>query len=82
MIMRYVAIAVVLMLGGPAYSQDYTSSGYCTPWCSLSYGRDCSYHTFQQCLDASRGATNSCYSNPFLYQCRRPSVPNRSGRRR
>ena len=80
--MRLAAIAIALMLGTTAYAQNYSSSEYCDPWCSLSYARDCAYHTFQQCLDSSRGNTLSCYPNPFLSQCRRASAPDQKSRRR
>ena len=82
MAMRYVAITVFLMFGTAAYAQDYTTAEYCDPWCSQSYGRDCNYHTFQQCMDTSRGTTNTCYSNPFLYLCQRHPTAERSSRRR
>jgi Protein of unknown function (DUF3551) len=83
--MRPVLIGVfILILGGMALAQDYTSSQYCDPWCVRARGGggfDCSYHTFQQCL-ASASGTGHCYENPFLYQCRRPSPANSSARRR
>ena len=85
--MRYVLIGiVVLMLGGVAYSQDYTSSQYCDPWCTQGSpedgGLECSYHTFEQCLAAASGTGNHCYQNPFLYQCRRPTAGDRPRTRR
>jgi hypothetical protein len=70
-VMRLLFIPVALALGAAAHAQDYSSSEYCDPWCSHSAGRDCSYHTFQQCLAETSGK-RSCYSNPFLYQCSRP----------
>ncbi len=79
--MRLAATAIALMLGTTAYAQDYSSAEYCDPWCSLPYARDCNYHTFRQCLDSSRGTSLSCYENPFLNQCRRPSAADRTGRR-
>jgi hypothetical protein len=84
--MRHVLIGVfILMLGGMALAQDYTSSQYCDPWCertsSEASALDCSYHTFQQCL-AAASATGYCYENPFLYQCRRTSPANSPARRR
>jgi hypothetical protein len=81
MAMRYAATAVFLMFGAAAYAQDYTTAEYCDPWCTLSYGRDCNYHTFKQCMAASWGTTNSCYSNPFLYLCRRHNTAERASRR-
>ena len=84
--MRHVLIGVfILILGGMALAQDFTSSQYCDPWCERDSpdgsGLDCSYHTFQQCL-AAASATSHCYENPFLYQCRRTSPANSPARRR
>jgi hypothetical protein len=76
--MRQVLTGIaVLMLGGVAFAQDYTSSEYCDPWCvhGRSGGLDCSYHTFQQCLVTTRGFGSHCDQNPFLYLCRRPIAP-------
>jgi hypothetical protein len=81
MTMRLAATAIFLILGTTAYAQDYSSSEYCDPWCSLSYARDCTYHTFEQCLVSIRGTSLGCYENPFLYQCRRPSAADRTVRR-
>jgi hypothetical protein len=81
MTMRLAATAIFLFLGAAAYAQDYSSSEYCDPWCSLSYARDCTYRTFEQCLVSIRGTSLSCYQNPFLYQCRRQSAANRTARR-
>jgi len=71
-----------LMLGGAAFAQDYTSAGYCDPWCQGRGGGalDCSYRTFEQCLVTTRGMGTHCYENPFLYLCRRPIEPSPSRR--
>jgi hypothetical protein len=82
--MRHVLIgAFMLILGGMALAQDYTSSEYCDPWClrTRGGGLNCNYHTFQQCLAAASG-TGHCYENPILYQCRRSSPANSPARRR
>jgi hypothetical protein len=82
--MHHVLIGVfILMLGGMALAQDFTSSEYCDPWCERNKGggMDCSYHTLQQCLAAASGR-GRCLENPFLYQCRRASPANSSARRR
>ncbi len=74
--MRLVLMGIaVLMLGGVAFAQSYTSSEYCDPWCMEGrggMGLDCSYHNFQQCLVSTRGLGTHCIENPFLSQCRRP----------
>jgi len=80
--MRYALAVTAMVFGTAAYSQDFTSSGYCDPWCTLPYARDCNYHTLAMCLDASRGTTQGCYQNPFLGQCRRPVAAERPYRRR
>jgi hypothetical protein len=82
MALRHGAIALVFIFGTAAYAQDYTSSEYCDPWCTQSYGRDCNYHTFRQCMATSRGTTSTCYRNPFLFMCRRHTEPVRPSRRR
>jgi uncharacterized protein DUF3551 len=80
--MRLAFIAFALLFATGAYAQDRSSSEYCDPWCSQPYARDCSYHTFQQCLAAASGTTITCYPNPFLDQCSRPSAHDRSIRSR
>jgi hypothetical protein len=80
--MRPACVAFALLFAGGAHAQDYSSSEYCDPWCSHSLARDCSYHTIQQCLAASSGTTITCYPNPFLDQCSRPSAHDRSIRSR
>jgi hypothetical protein len=81
--MRQVLIALVLsMVGGAAFAQDYTSGGYCAPWCQKGRGggMDCSYYTFEQCLVTTRGLGTHCYENPFLPLCRRPAAADRPPR--
>jgi hypothetical protein len=81
--MRYALIAfAVVLFTGTALAQDYTTSGYCAPWCLLgprSGGLDCSYYTYNQCLATRSGVGGSCEVNPFLSQCRR--APERPVRR-
>jgi hypothetical protein len=81
--MRQVLTGIaVLMLGGVAFAQDYTSSEYCDPWCvrGRGDGLDCSYHTFQQCLATASGMGSHCTENPFLPLCRRPLAASPSRR--
>jgi hypothetical protein len=81
--MRHVLTGIaVLMLGGVAFAQNYTSSEYCDPWCvrGRDNGLDCSYHTFQQCLVTTRGMGSHCDQNPFLYLCSRPIATGPSRR--
>jgi hypothetical protein len=63
----------VLMLGGTAYAQDYTSSEYCDPVC-IEHGSgrtDCSYHTYAQCEASRSGVGGACVDNPLLSLCRK-----------
>jgi Protein of unknown function (DUF3551) len=83
--MRRVLIGVVLsMLGGVAFAQDYTSGGYCAPWCQggRGGGLGCSYYTFQQCLDSARGQGTHCYENPLLHLCTRGKATAQDRRKR
>ena len=83
--MRYALIGfTVLLLGGTAYSQDYTSSEYCDPVC-LQHGsgrQDCSYHNYAQCEASRSGIGGECVTNPFLGQCARGSVGHRARHRK
>jgi hypothetical protein len=82
--MRYLLVGLgLLMTGGVAAAQDYSSSGYCTPWCLTfpSGGQDCSYNTFEQCRISSQGVGGSCQTNPFLSQCTRPRQSARQRQR-
>jgi len=75
--MRYALIGfAVLILGGTAYSQDYTSSEYCDPVCLITGGRsggsyDCTYHSYAQCYATRSGTGGDCMDNPFLSMCKR-----------
>jgi hypothetical protein len=75
----------VLMLGGTAYSQDYTSSEYCDPVC-IEHGSgryDCSYHNYAQCYASRMGVGGACVDNPMLSLCRRgPAVVAHSAHHR
>jgi hypothetical protein len=45
------------------------------PWCANmggSYGFDCSYFTFEQCMATARGLGNFCSPNPSLQAGSRP----------
>jgi len=73
--MRYILIgaAALLVSADVATAQDYSSSGYCSPWClSRRNAQDCSYHTFEQCRVSGLGVGGSCVQNPFLSMCTRP----------
>jgi Protein of unknown function (DUF3551) len=78
--MRLAFMTLALALAGAAHAQDYSSSEYCDPWCSLPLAQDCAYHAFQQCLASSGGAKFSCYPNPFIGQCSRGGAHDRAAR--
>jgi Protein of unknown function (DUF3551) len=75
--MRQALIAVLALIwGGTATAQDFTSAGYCDPWCEMGRGGglDCTYRTFNQCWVSTQGSGTHCYENPFLSMCRRPGA--------
>ena len=50
-------------------------SSQTAPWCAYmggGYGFDCSYFTFQQCMDTARGLGNYCQPNPRAQLVQRP----------
>jgi Protein of unknown function (DUF3551) len=88
--MRRIVMGVVLMMsglmmsGGMAFAQDYTTADYCDPWCQGGKGPlGCSYHTFEQCLVTTRGLGTHCYENPLLHLCtRHVAAPDRPAHRK
>lgn len=45
----------------------HAGSRQITPWCAFmggTYGYDCSYFTFEQCMETARGLGNHCIPNP------------------
>ena len=43
---------------------------------------DCSYRTWQQCIESARGLTNVCVANPFWHGPRQqPTAQGKKGRR-
>ena len=82
--MRHVIIGIALMIsGGAASAQDYSTSQYCSPWCLQfrSGTQDCSYNTFEQCRVSSVGVGGFCVQNPYLSQCTRKPVRRQQPRR-
>jgi hypothetical protein len=82
--MRQALIGIALLLsGGTAMAQDYTTSQYCSPWCSegrKSGGLDCAYSNFEQCQATESALGGRCIQNPFLSQCTRPAPRQRRNR--
>ncbi|MCC6777127.1 MAG: DUF3551 domain-containing protein [Hyphomicrobiales bacterium] len=59
-----------------------STSAQAGAWCLVEYwDRDCSYNTFQQCLDSRAGGSTFCEKNPWS-AVRSPRSPTRSGQRR
>jgi hypothetical protein len=72
--MRHALLGLaILMLGGTAYAQSFSSSEYCDPVCleHRDQSRDCSYHSYSQCEASRSGVGGSCVDNPLLSQCTR-----------
>jgi hypothetical protein len=75
---------MLALCASTALAQDYTSSQYCNPWCTLgrrSGALDCSYQTYDQCLVSTRGTGGTCQENPFLSSCTRNVSPAERRRR-
>jgi hypothetical protein len=69
-----ILVLAILLSAGAASAQDYSTSQYCDPWCTLgirSGAMDCSYYTFEQCRAAASGTGAQCVTNPFLSYCTR-----------
>lgn len=57
------AVLVAIAAVAPAHAMPPQSA----PWCANmggSWGFDCSYFTFDQCMATARGLGNSCSPNP------------------
>ena len=55
-------LAFALLSAGSAQAQSRVP-----PWCAYmggQFGFDCSFYTFQQCMETARGLGNSCAPNP------------------
>ena len=55
------------------------------PYCldaERTHMRDCSYYTFQQCLDTARGLGGICYYNPAILWAQRLGTAEVAPRRR
>jgi hypothetical protein len=50
------------------------------PWCAFmggDFGYDCSFYTFEQCMETARGLGNYCVRNPYLAGADRPDRQRR-----
>ena len=60
--LRPLVLAFALALASSAQAQSRVP-----PWCAYmggQFGFDCSFYTFQQCMETARGLGNSCAPNP------------------
>jgi hypothetical protein len=64
--MRLIPLAAAAVLAGVAASVTPAAAAPSYPWCSrnATTGSDCSFNTFQQCLDYLSGVGGSCVDNP------------------
>jgi Protein of unknown function (DUF3551) len=70
------AVAVLAGAGALTLSDAaHAGSRQIAPWCAYmggGYGFDCSYFTFQQCMDTARGLGNYCQPNPRAQLVQQP----------
>lgn len=65
-----VAIAAIVLTGAAAFATPASAQPawrQAAPWCANmggGYGFDCSYFTFNQCMETARGLGNFCVPNP------------------
>jgi hypothetical protein len=61
------AALTITMTGGTIASAQAMRPPQSAPWCANmggTWGFDCSYFTFEQCMETARGLGNSCSPNP------------------
>jgi hypothetical protein len=74
--------STILLVGIAASAIDAgRGSADAATWCLVGYGRDCSFHTFEQCLASRAGGATFCEQNPNFTRSG-PGRPPRSGQRR
>jgi hypothetical protein len=57
--------AIAIAVGAPAAAQARPPQA--APWCAFMggpWGFDCSYYSFEQCMQTARGLGNFCTPNP------------------
>jgi hypothetical protein len=83
LVVGFGALVLMLTAGTP---QAEAASRPLRPYCldaERTHMKDCSYHSFQQCLDTARGLGGICYANPaILWQQRGAGDSQRSSRGR
>ena len=64
--MRLISLAAATALAGFAASVTSAAAAPSYPWCSRNAATagDCSFQTFQQCLDYLNGVGGGCTDNP------------------
>jgi len=67
-----IALAVSVLVGVTVLTSQNIAkaeSRRIPPWCAYmggDFGFDCSYYTFEQCMETARGLGNYCSPNPRL----------------
>ncbi len=60
---------VTVALAGAVDARSAAQAGRAAPWCAaqggLGGGFDCSYYSFEQCMETARGLGNFCTPNPL-----------------
>ena len=81
--MRLIPLAAAALLAGLAVQLTPAVAAPTYPWCSrnAATGGDCSFSTFQQCLDYLNGVGGGCTDNPS-YTGPAASRPGRTVRTR
>ncbi len=80
---RPVTRASIIVVAFAALAIDACGiSAHAAAWCLVGYsGRDCSYHTFEQCLSSRAGGSSFCEQNPS-FAGSSSNRPPRAGQRR
>jgi len=84
-IRRGVLLFSVVLAAAGAVDGRHTASagGQRAPWCAYMGGSfgdyDCSYYTFEQCMQTTWGVGNRCAPNPWAAYA--PAAPRRRVRR-
>jgi len=81
--MRHILIgigALVAIIGAGVQESTAAPRPYCLD-ADRTHMKDCSYHTFRQCLDTANGLGGFCYENPAILWQQRLGIVERAPRR-
>jgi hypothetical protein len=84
--MRIAMIALVTIAAATqsgSAQESFFNERFCTrnTGGELSGPMDCSFKTWQQCIESARGLGRFCLENPFWHGPRQPTTQNKSSRR-